>query len=431
MHEYGCSYFAQSNNVFLGEKMKCLICENETENYICSDCRFKLREEYPEYSEYKAKLISFADSFEKTRRNFVIACLLTNNGAGVFKADREWLYESFNKNKISEYDNFDRLKIYGWLLDASYQDYEYETAEEYATILLQEKNIPYSAAIALTDYLTKTRRYDSASSIVEYASTLCAGDPARMAAVEKLRNNNADRYEKSLSGKGEFMPNPKESRDAVRKKYVDFLSTLGIDASIPRSVPKPIPKDDYLKLKCISDPDFTSYVAFDFETTGLSTSHDSIIEVGAVKVINGKVSESKAFLFDEFVKPYKSRVTDVVTKTTGIKPEDVASAREMWEVIPDFLKFVGDLPLVGYNSSSFDNAFLERAGRYSGIIIKNDTFDVLTYARKKKNCLPCGQKFSLESLSTSLGIKNPAAHRAYADAITTAKVFEKIRTLSN
>lgn len=407
--------------------MKCLICGNETENYICSDCRLKLREEYPDYAEYKAKLVSVADGVEEDRRNFVIACILTNNGAGVFKSDREWLYANFSKDRLSEYDSIDRLKIYGWLLDASYQDYEYEAAEEYASILLQEKEIPYSAAIALTDYLTKTRRYDSASVVAEYASTLCGNDPAKMAVVEKLRKDNADRYEKSLSGKGEFMPNPRENRDAIRKKYVEFLSTLGINASVPRSIPKPISKDDYPKLKCICEPDFTSYVAFDFETTGLSTIRDSIIEVGAVKVIDGNVSESKALLFDEFVKPFESKVTDIVTKTTGIKPEDVASAREMWEVIPDFLKFVGDLPLVGYNNFSFDNEFLERAGRYSGIIIKNDTFDVLAYARKVKNSLPCGQKLSLEALSTALGIKNPAAHRAYADAITTAKVFEKIK----
>lgn len=412
--------------------MKCLVCGNETENYICSDCRLKLREEYPDYSEYKSKLISFADGFENDRRNFVIGCILTNNGAGVYKSDREWLYSSFDKDRLSEYDSIDRLKICGWLLDASYQDYEYEAAEECASILMQEKDIPYSAAIALTDYLTKTRRYDSASSIAEYATTLCCGDPARMAVVEKLRKDNADRYEKSLSGKGEFMPNPKENKDAIRKRYVEFLSTLGIDASVPRSIPKPISRDDYPKLKRLSNPDFTSYVAFDFETTGLSTSRDSIIEVGAVKVIDGNVSESKALLFDEFVKPFESKVTDIVTKTTGIKPEDVASAREMWEVIPDFLKFVGDLPLVGYNNFSFDNEFLERAGRYSGIIIKNDTFDVFAYARKVKNSLPCGQKLSLEALSTSLGIKNPAAHRAYADAVTTAKVFEKIKfCLSN
>ena len=56
--------------------MKCLICGNETENYICSDCRLRLREEYPEYSEYKAKLISFADRFEKDRRDFIIASIL-------------------------------------------------------------------------------------------------------------------------------------------------------------------------------------------------------------------------------------------------------------------------------------------------------------------------------------------------------------------
>lgn len=103
----------------------------------------------------------------------------------------------------------------------------------------------------------------------------------------------------------------------------------------------------------------------------------------------------------------------------------------MWEVTPDFLKFVGDSILVGYNCIAFDGKFLIRAGRYSNIIIKNMYFDVMRYSDNFKDQLGIdrSKKCSLEKLAKALEIENPKAHRALADAITTAKVFLKLKEM--
>ena len=114
---------------------------------------------------------------------------------------------------------------------------------------------------------------------------------------------------------------------------------------------------------------------------------------------------------------------------TGITPDDVKDAREMWEVTPDFLDFVGDNVLVGFNCMTFDSKFLVRAGRYSNVIIENKYFDVMKYAGQFKTELGLEGKISLEDLAEKFNIENPNAHRALADAITTAKVYLKLKAM--
>ena len=92
--------------------------------------------------------------------------------------------------------------------------------------------------------------------------------------------------------------------------------------------------------------------------------------------------------------------------------------------------FVGDDILVGYNCMRFDSRFLERAGRYANIIIENEMFDVMKYAKKFE------EKYSFDGLKLDdvikhLGIENEEAHRALADAVTTAKVFLELRALDS
>ena len=102
----------------------------------------------------------------------------------------------------------------------------------------------------------------------------------------------------------------------------------------------------------------------------------------------------------------------------------------MWEVFPDFMDFAGDNILLGYNCNAFDSRFMTRAGRYSHIEIRNPYFDVMRYARRFKRELDIESKgMTLTAVSETLGITNPEAHRALADAITTAKVFLKLRNL--
>ncbi len=100
----------------------------------------------------------------------------------------------------------------------------------------------------------------------------------------------------------------------------------------------------------------------------------------------------------------------------------VKDAPEMWDVFNEFADFADDDVLVGYNNRSFDNKFLMRAGRYAHRIMKCSSFDVMYFASDLNGRLGLSDR-KLSSVSEKLGIKNPEAHRALADAETTALVY--------
>ncbi len=205
----------------------------------------------------------------------------------------------------------------------------------------------------------------------------------------------------------------------------------GIAESKRDFVPFPIPEEKYPAIPVITVPDFDTYVSFDVETTGFSPTKDSLIEIGAIRVVNGKIDASEKFIFSELVKPYDKRIPGIVEQITGITNEDVKDKRQMWDVTADFLDFVGDDVLLGYNSVKFDIKFITRAARYAGIIIRNPVFDVMKYAVQLR-VSPKGKRVpSLADLCEYYEIKNPSAHRAYADAITTARVFERLKLKDN
>ena len=159
------------------------------------------------------------------------------------------------------------------------------------------------------------------------------------------------------------------------------------------------------------------YVAFDLETTGLSVDNDYIIEIGALKVVNGKVQDR----FMEFVKPPVS-ITPLITNITGITNEMVAQARDTGDIIRDFVDFCGDNILVGHNIM-FDYKFVKKYANEFGFPFEKKGIDTLKLARK---CL-CGlESKSLECLCKYYDIKNPAAHRAYYDALSTAKIYHML-----
>jgi DNA polymerase-3 subunit epsilon len=96
-----------------------------------------------------------------------------------------------------------------------------------------------------------------------------------------------------------------------------------------------------------------SYIAFDLETTGLSPQEHEIIEIGALKVRDGKVVDR----FMEFVHPDKP-ITPMITNITHITNDMVAGARSCPEVIHDFLSFCEDDVLIGHNVM-FDYSFVK------------------------------------------------------------------------
>lgn len=156
------------------------------------------------------------------------------------------------------------------------------------------------------------------------------------------------------------------------------------------------------------------YVAFDLETTGLDIEKNSIIEIGALKVINGKVSER----FIEFVKP-KKPISPMITNITGITNEMVEGARPTEEIIRDFVNFCEGYVLVGHNIM-FDYKFMKQHALKYGYTFEKQGLDTLQIARKTLRQL---ESKSLGALCEHYCITNQAAHRAFHDALATAKIY--------
>lgn len=160
-----------------------------------------------------------------------------------------------------------------------------------------------------------------------------------------------------------------------------------------------------------------SYIAFDVETTGLNPARDEVIEIGALKVRDGRVADR----FMEFIRP-SAPISPFVTKLTGITDEMVGNARSRKDVIRDFLAFCEDDVLIGHNIS-FDYSFIKTGAAADGMSFEKNGIDTLRIARRT---LPDLESRSLESLCGYYGILNKAAHRAYHDALATAKLYQTL-----
>lgn len=160
-----------------------------------------------------------------------------------------------------------------------------------------------------------------------------------------------------------------------------------------------------------------TYVAFDLETTGLSLENDSIIEIGALKVQDGKVVDR----FMEFLKPDQP-ISPMITSITGITNEMVSSARPTEQIVADFMKFCENHVLVGHNIM-FDYKFTKKYAQKYGYSFEKQGIDTLKIARKVHKDL---ESKSLGALCEHYQIVNSAAHRAYHDALATAKLYHML-----
>ena len=159
-----------------------------------------------------------------------------------------------------------------------------------------------------------------------------------------------------------------------------------------------------------------TYVVFDLETTGFSSVKDKIIEIGAVKVVNGKITDR----FSTFVNP-KRPIPFKITQLTGINDQMVMEALDIEAVLPQFLEFVGEAVLVAHNAG-FDVGFIEQNCRYQDIVLDFTSVDTVAMARI---LLPTLSKFKLNVVANALHITLDNHHRAVDDAEATAEIFVK------
>lgn len=163
-----------------------------------------------------------------------------------------------------------------------------------------------------------------------------------------------------------------------------------------------------------------TYVVFDVETTGLEPLKEEIIEIGACKVVNGRIDET----FSTFIKPSK-HIPKEITELTGITDDMVKDAPTINYVMPDFYKFCDGAVLVAHNIA-FDISFIHNMSKKLSYNFNHKNIDTLLMARTK---LPGLKNYKLGTIVERLGVKLDNAHRAINDATATAKVFIKLMNM--
>ncbi|HHZ14394.1 MAG TPA: type I-E CRISPR-associated endoribonuclease Cas2 [Clostridiales bacterium] len=168
-----------------------------------------------------------------------------------------------------------------------------------------------------------------------------------------------------------------------------------------------------------SSASFDSYVVVDLETTGLSFTEDEIIEIGAILVKDKQIEAS----YSALIKPNK-KLPASIQSLTGISNEMLdVEGRVLSEVIPEFLTFVEDLPIVSHNVN-FDYGFLRLACQNLNLpLLSNRSIDTLSLARR---LLDDVRDFKLQTLVEYFNIETDTKHRSLADCISIHMVYEKL-----
>ncbi len=203
--------------------------------------------------------------------------------------------------------------------------------------------------------------------------------------------------------KRQSKPVPKFYHTVFPENYVDytqagFFDNLGLPEDLKKNV----------------------FVVFDLETTGLvhqpsMGKMDKIIEIGAVKIVNGEMTEK----FSSFV-ACKEKLSSEIIKLTGIVDADLVGAPPIEEVIADFYKFTDGAYLVGHNVQ-FDLDFVKYYGNENGYAFEHKPFDTLALSQER---FRAGEvpNYKLNSIADYYGFTFNH-HRAFDDACVTAKIF--------
>ena len=158
----------------------------------------------------------------------------------------------------------------------------------------------------------------------------------------------------------------------------------------------------------------STFVVFDIETTGFSAVNDRIIEIGAVKVENGVITEK----FSEFVNPERP-IPFEIEKLTSINDRMVEDAPNISVILPRFMDFCKGSVLVAHNAD-FDTGFIRHNCEVLGLPYDYTYVDTLGIARSFLEGL---KNYKLDTVVEAMGCTLANHHRAVDDAGATADVF--------
>ena len=160
-----------------------------------------------------------------------------------------------------------------------------------------------------------------------------------------------------------------------------------------------------------------TFVVFDLETTGFSPSKNQIIEIGAVKVVNGSIAQR----FSTFVNP-KVPIPFEIEQLTSINDDMVLDAPVIDEILPKFMDFCQDAVMVAHNAD-FDMSFIKYNCSALGLDCEKTVLDTVALSRV---LLPSLNRFKLDTVAKALNISLAHHHRAVDDAACTAEIFVKL-----
>lgn len=161
-----------------------------------------------------------------------------------------------------------------------------------------------------------------------------------------------------------------------------------------------------------------SYIALDLETTGLESRTDKIIEIAALKVVDGEMKDRLVTL----VRPERT-LSETVTALTGITDKMLENAPVIEEILPDLLDFCKGFPLLGHNIL-FDYRFLKQAAVNQKKTFETEAIDTLALSRK---FMPACEKKNLGAACGYYCIPQSLVHRAEADAESAHFLYQKLK----
>jgi len=163
-----------------------------------------------------------------------------------------------------------------------------------------------------------------------------------------------------------------------------------------------------------------AYTVFDTETTGLDpTQGDEILQIGAARIVNGKVLRQECF--EQLVDPGRS-IPAAGIPIHGITPAMVAGQPGIAQVLPVFHAFVSDTVLVAHNAA-FDMRFLQMKEAATGVRFEQPVLDTLLLSEVAS---PRQASHELEAIAARLGIPVLGRHTALGDALLTAEIFLRL-----
>ncbi|WP_345456194.1 3'-5' exonuclease [Deinococcus aluminii] len=169
-------------------------------------------------------------------------------------------------------------------------------------------------------------------------------------------------------------------------------------------------------------------VVFDLETTGLSPERDAIVEIGALRVRDGRVVEAERF--ETLVRPLSAageplRIPWYAQRVHGISDEMVRNAPGLAQVLPEFLDFVGGSAVVAHNVG-FDGGFMRAAARRHGLVWSPPA-EYCT-VQLSRRAFPHERSHNLDVLAQRLDLTFAPGgrHRSLGDVQVTAEAFVRL-----